>query len=1249
MFNYAKAQPQLSTNANINMVTANAGVVTQGNTIDLFVSVANTGVNPIQVNRVRPSISVPVALCSAAINALQTGLPPGWIITNNTGANITICNGTDVIPAGATRTITIKLVAVGVGGPSTISGGLQFGPGTGVCTGLGSLTGDNPSDNLSQTSITVVPSCPLTVSASAGVINCNGGTTTITATTSGAVGAVEYRINAGPYQSSNIFTVPSGTYTVTARQVTNVNCTALSAQIVLSQPSAVASPLTGTIVQPTCTTSTGSVVLSGLPSSNWTINPGNISGSGSTTTINNLLSGTYNFTVTNSSGCTSAPSQQVVINAQPTTPTIPTIGSIIQPTCISPSGSVVLSGLPAGNWIINPGNIAGSGTSTTIGNLSPSIINFTVTNAEGCSSAATSNVVIDAVTGIPPAPVVSIIQPTCTNPNATITVTSSTSGLLFSLDNGPFISYPLVGFSANEGNHTLRAQTAAGCTSVAANIVVNAQPSTPAAPTVNIIQPSCTLATALVTLTSPTISLTFSIDGGSFVAYPTGGFVLSAGTHTISAQNVSGCVSSNTVVTINQQPETPSAPIIGIVTQPTCIVSSGSVVLSGLPSGTWTINPGNTTGSTSSVTLSGLADGNYNFTVTNAFGCTSPAAVTVSINPVPGAPSAAVLNVSQPTCTIPNGTVTILSNTTGLLFSIDGGSYLPYPVGGYTVAPGLHTILSQNAAFCTSSAAIATVNNQPETPTAPTTLVTQPSCSVSSGIITVTSNSTNVLFSVNAGPFITYPAGGFVLTSGSYNLIAQNSAGCTSSSTAAVINPQPPTPTTPTISIQQPTCAIATGTITITSPTNGLTFSVDGGTFLPYPSTGFVLGAGAHTLSAQNSFGCISAAINFSINIQPATPAAPTVNIVQPNCTTANAVVTVTSATTGLLFSLNGSTPVTYPTSGYSLASGNYTLTVQNAVGCTSAITNINIIQQPSSPSGNLTSNVIACNGGTATLTVTATGGVAPYEYSLNAGATYQTSNIFTFPAGVYSVTIRGANGCTVLTNTMTVVAPPVITANVFQGAVIPCNGGNTTLTVLANGGTPPLQYRLNGGAYQTNNIFTVGAGIQTITVRDANLCTRVANAVTITQPLPLRVTASAPRITTCGGTTTVTISATGGTAPYTNTGNFVRKAGVYSFVVTDANGCTSAATIDIEAAGCMDLRAFPNPATSFVTIDHTIAEEGAFIQIYTIQGQKLLQRAVPIGAFTTKIDLRNFVAGSYMAVFQNSKDRKTVLFEKVN
>ena len=43
------------------------------------------------------------------------------------------------------------------------------------------------------------------------------------------------------------------------------------------------------------------------------------------------------------------------------------------------------------------------------------------------------------------------------------------------------------------------------------------------------------------------------------------------------------------------------------------------------------------------------------------------------------------------------------------------------------------------------------------------------------------------------------------------------------------------------------------------------------------------------------------------------------------------------------------------------------------------------------------------------------------------------------------------------------------------------------------------------------------------------------------------------------GGTTTVNVTATGGTAPYTGTGNYTVSAGNYSYTVTDANGCSSA------------------------------------------------------------------------------------------
>jgi len=90
--------------------------------------------------------------------------------------------------------------------------------------------------------------------------------------------------------------------------------------------------------------------------------------------------------------------------------------------------------------------------------------------------------------------------------------------------------------------------------------------------------------------------------------------------------NSDGCTSGPSVdIVIDDQPETPSAPVIGLVVEPTCLVPTGTVQLTSLPSGTWTINPGGLTGNTSEADITGLNAGTYNFTVTNDAGCTSEA------------------------------------------------------------------------------------------------------------------------------------------------------------------------------------------------------------------------------------------------------------------------------------------------------------------------------------------------------------------------------------------------------------------------------------------------------------------------------------------------------------------------------------------------------------------------------------------------------------------------------------------------
>ena len=58
-------------------------------------------------------------------------------------------------------------------------------------------------------------------------------------------------------------------------------------------------------------------------------------------------------------------------------------------------------------------------------------------------------------------------------------------------------------------------------------------PATPAAPTLNAVDPTCTVATGTITVTSATAGLTFSLDGGAFGPYPAGGYTgLTSGPHT---------------------------------------------------------------------------------------------------------------------------------------------------------------------------------------------------------------------------------------------------------------------------------------------------------------------------------------------------------------------------------------------------------------------------------------------------------------------------------------------------------------------------------------------------------------------------------------------------------------------------------------------------------------------------------------------------------------------------------------------
>ena len=218
------------------------GLVALGAVQDVKVTITNTLAGNIVAFKLRPNITIP-ALCTILPDAQQTGLPAGWSIVNNTGnGQIRVCNGTDVIGGNQSRDCIIKVQGLTVGGPTQCQVNIQFGGASCAVSGP-QPNGNNTVDDAAQSTLTVIaaPPCNITsASASAGSILCNGGTTTLTvsSTNSGSFGTLEYSINGGAYQASPVFTVPAGSYTATVREASSTSCSATATAVVVSQPAA---------------------------------------------------------------------------------------------------------------------------------------------------------------------------------------------------------------------------------------------------------------------------------------------------------------------------------------------------------------------------------------------------------------------------------------------------------------------------------------------------------------------------------------------------------------------------------------------------------------------------------------------------------------------------------------------------------------------------------------------------------------------------------------------------------------------------------------------------------------------------------------------------------------------------------------------------------------------------------------------------------------------------------------------------
>lgn len=237
------------------------------------------------------------------------------------------------------------------------------------------------------------------------------------------------------------------------------------------------------------------------------------------------------------------------------------------------------------------------------------------------------------------------------------------------------------------------------------------------------------------------------------------------------------------------------------------------------------------------------------------------------------------------------------------------------------------------------------------------------------------------------------------------------------------------------------------------------------------------------------------------------------------------------------------------------LDAGYYSITVTDVNGC-NATSSINLSQPGLINATKLITNEICNSAGEAAISLTVTGGTAPFSYSWSTvsgtGLIPSDKNQSGLTAAKYYFTATDDHNCA-FKDSAELTEPPLLQiTNEEKTNVSACNGENTgTITITAIGGTGVLTYTLNPGAIQTNNTgyFTgLGAGNYTVNVEDENACSVTSGTLAITEPGEIVITKNQINNLTCNGTTdgSISITVSGGTIASNYT---------YTWSTTDGSG----------------------------------------------------------------------------------------------
>lgn len=218
------------------------------------------------------------------------------------------------------------------------------------------------------------------------------------------------------------------------------------------------------------------------------------------------------------------------------------------------------------------------------------------------------------------------------------------------------------------------------------------------------------------------------------------------------------------------------------------------------------------------------------------------------------------------------------------------------------------------------------------------------------------------------------------------------------------------------------------------------------------------------------------------------------------------------------------------------------------------------------------------CNSCTGTATVNVNGGSPPYTYQwLPSGGNAATATGLC--AGTYSCLVTDQNSCGIPDTVVVTVANNGSVAATVQQVDATCFGAcDGSLSVTPQSGNPPFTYAWQPNAANTSNSATgLCAGTYTVLITDATGCSST-NTYAITEPSAVGLALTGNNTICGGGSTTITATPAGGTAPYTVTWSNSLPNGLsqtvspaasttYTATVTDANGCSITQTFSVTVA----------------------------------------------------------------------------------